>query len=220
MRAKSRKPSFDICTILAMVCVAGPVLFGIVLAVTQSLYPGYSPIRQSTSDLAFSPYGWLLMADFFFLGLVIIVFGVALYFSMQRKRRLQIVAGLFIFTGLSEFIVSIFKSDFNKSSPPTLHALIHQGAASVNALVFPAAAFLMLPSLKSDPRWKGVATYTAVAAGVMIGLLIFRLAWLFAPWLNDWWGLYERVLLLNSFIWFEIMAIRLLRIYRHERLKT
>jgi len=220
MRAKSRNPSFDICTILATACIAGPVLFCIVLAVTQSLHPGYSPISQSTSDLAFGPYGWLQTADFFFLGLVMIAFGVALYLGIQRKRGLRIATGVFVLMGLGEMLIGIFQADLGKSLPITLHALIHQVAASVSAVAFPAVAFLMLPSMKADPRWKGLATYTVIAAGVAIGLLIGREAWLLTHWLDPWWGLYERVLMANSLIWVEIMAIRLLRIYRCERLKT
>jgi hypothetical membrane protein len=203
-----------------MACVAGPFLFCIVLAVTQSLHPGYSPIRQSTSELAFGPYGWLQTADFLFLGLMMIAFGVTLYLGIQRKRSLWIATGLFVFMGLSEMLIGIFQADLAKSSPITLYALIHQAAASVSAMAFPAAAFVILPNLKADPRWKGLTTYTVIVAGVAIGLLIGRGAWLLTHWLDPWWGLYERVLMANSLIWVEVMAIRLLRLYRCERLKT
>jgi len=35
---------------------------------------------------------------------------------------------------------------------------------------------------------------------------------LLTTWLNPWFGLYEKALLVNSLVWIEVMAIHLLRV--------
>jgi len=206
-----RKPAFNIGSALATICMIGVVLFWVILFIAQSLNPGYNPIVQSVSDLALGPYGWLQTIDFFLLAFVVISLGFGFYYGMHKKRGLRIVIVLFGAMAFGEIITGVFQVDWVKT-PMSIHALVHQAGASVSAIAFPVAAFMLLPSLRADPYWKGLVKYTFVVAVSMLALEITREVLLPTTWLNLWFGLYEKVLLVNSLVWIEVMAIRLLRV--------
>jgi hypothetical protein len=206
-----RKPTFNTVGTLAIISIIGIVLFWVILFMAQSLTPGYNPISQSLSDLALGSYGWLQTIDFFLLAFVAISLGFGFYYGMHKKRGLRIVVVAFGAMACGEIISGIFRVDLVKT-PLSIHALIHQVGASITAIAFPIAALMLLPSLKSDPEWKGLANYTFVVAVSMLALEIAREVLLLTTWLNPWFGLYEKGLLVNSLVWVVVMAIRLLRV--------
>jgi hypothetical protein len=72
---------------------------------------------------------------------------------------------------------------------------------------------LLAPSLKNTPNWKNIFIYTIIA-----GILAFALIMgaLFAEQ-RGWFGLYERIIILNALVWVEVVAIHFLRmILRQE----
>ena len=205
------KSAFNTVAALAIVCIIGVVLFWVILFIAQALNPGYNPISQSLSDLALGPYGWLQTIAFFLLALVAISLGLGFYYGMHKKRGSRAVTVLFGAMAFGEIISGIFKVDWVKT-PLTIHALVHQVGASITAIAFPVAALVLLPNLRSEPRWKGLAIYTFVVAVSMLILEITREVLLLTTWLNPWFGLYEKALLVNSLVWIEVMAIHLLRV--------
>jgi hypothetical membrane protein len=196
---------------LVLICIVGVALFWIILSIAQSLTPGYNPIRQSLSDLALGPYDWLETVAFFLLAFVAMALGFGLYYGLQRKSGLRTVAILFGIMAFGEVITAIFQVDLVKT-PISIHALVHQAGASIVAIAFPVATFMLLPNLKAEHHWKGLANYTFAVAVSMFTLVITREVLLPTTWLNPWFGLYEKVLLANSLVWIEVMAIRLWRV--------
>ena len=75
--------------------------------------------------------------------------------------------------------------------------------------LFPIAVLLIAPSLKSDSYWKGIYFHTLATSILALALMIGRLC---LPAQLSWFGLYERILVLNPIIWVELMAVRLLRL--------
>jgi hypothetical protein len=212
MKLQTKKFDRKIRVASAIICIVGVALFWIILLITQSLTPGYNPIRQSLSDLTLGPYYWLETIDYVILALVAMAMGFGLYLNMPKKSALRIAVILFGIMALGEIISAVFKVDLVKS-PLSIHALIHQIGASAVAIGFPLAGLFLLPSLKAEQRWKGLTNYTFAVAVSMLILEIIREALLPTTWLNPWFGLYEKVLLANSSVWIEVMAIRLLRVH-------
>jgi hypothetical protein len=212
MKLQAEKFGRKIRVVLAIICMVGVALFWVILFIAQSLTPGYDPIRQSLSDLTLGPYYWLVTIDYVILALVAMAMGFGLYLCMPNKSGLRIVAVLFGIMALGEIISAVFKVDLVKS-PLSTHALIHQIGATAVAIGFPLAGLFLLPSLKAEQRWKGLANYTFAVAVSMLILEIIREALLPTTWLNPWFGLYEKVLLANSLVWIEVMAISLLRVH-------
>ena len=206
-----KKPAFNNVDALAIICIIGVVLFWVILFIAQSLNPGYNPVSQSISDLALGPYGWLQTIAFFLLALVVISLGFGFYYGLHKIRSLIAVTVLFGAMAFGEIIAGIFRVDWVKT-PLSIHALVHQIGASITAIAFPVAVLMLLPSLKSNPQWKGLFSYTFAVAVSMLILEIAREVLLLTTWLNPCFGLYEKGLLVNSLVWIEVMAIHLLRV--------
>jgi len=75
-------------------------------------------------------------------------------------------------------------------------------------LLFPIAIFLLAPSFKSTPNWKGIFIYTLIAGILALALILGALL----AEQRGWFGLYERIIILNALIWVEVVAIHFLRL--------
>jgi small-conductance mechanosensitive channel len=82
-------------------------------------------------------------------------------------------------------------------------------------LIFPIAILSLVPSLKSTPNWKNISVYTLVAAVLAFALIIGA----FFTEQTGWFGLYERIVILNALVWIEVVAIHLLRLLLREEPK-
>lgn len=215
-RAKSWVPRLGIVCIITLVAIAGPILLLIIMNITQSLQPGYSRIQHTISMLVLGPYGWLQTVVFSLFGLLVIVFAVRLYFAVSRRRSSKIGIAFLILIGLGFILISIFPTQ-SPGTSSTMTVLIHKYTAGVISIVFPLVCFLIAPGLRGDPRWKGLFAYT-LATGVLSIILIILGLIMPSDWLLS--GLHERILLLNGFIWIEVIAIRLLFICLRERRKA
>jgi hypothetical protein len=74
-------------------------------------------------------------------------------------------------------------------------------------LLFPTAILSLAPSLKNTPDWKNIFIYTIIASVLAFALILGAL---FAEQ-RGWFGLYERIIILNALVWVEVVAIHLLR---------
>jgi len=218
LKSQSIIGPLSICNVLTLAGLVGPSIF-IVADLTAAIsQPGYSPIRDSISSLAWSPMGWLQTLGFVTVGLLLEVFAAGLFFSMYGERGFGLGIGLLVFFGFGLLLIGAFRTD-PIGGQQTIEGLIHSVAAKATFFIFPIASFLIAFSLRKDSRWKGLLVHTAVTSGLAMALVIGRL------WLPDelsWFGLYERILVANTVIWVAIIAIRCLRssLGTSEQLKT
>jgi hypothetical protein len=200
-------------TVLALASISGVVVSILMTVVSQLLHSNNNPISQSVSQLQFDPYGWIQRVSLVISGLTTAAFGVGLYFGMSQKRELRIVVILFLVMGIGQFVTAAFQPDMPGTIGISPHALVHQGGATVSGICFPIAGFLMLRHLRSDPRWGTEwARYTLIVVIATLVLELGREILLPFPWLDSWFGVYEKVLTVNSVVWLECMAFHLLRI--------
>jgi len=68
--------------------------------------------------------------------------------------------------------------------------------------LFPVALALMFSSVKNDPRWHALFPYTVIAAIFALAIAVGRL---FLPAGFSWFGLYERVMVLNAISWVGVL---------------
>jgi len=213
-RLRIRGSTFYI--VAAIAGLAGPVLFGLLSTIAGLLWPGYDPVRQTISQLALGPQGRLQTAVFFLLSFLAMLFVIGLYPNVRDGIRLRIGITLLFLSGFGFLLIGIFPND-----PPetimTLRGLIHQTTIEAISILFPFACFPIVPSLKHDPRWENLATYTFITGVLGIILDIIGGMILLTHWLEPWFGLYERILTANALVWLEVMAIRLLLLSMSER---
>jgi len=195
-------------SILALAGVVGPLVLiaaDLTAAISQ---PGYSPIRDSISSLAWSPMGWLQTIGFLTVGLLVEVFVGGLFFGIRGGRGFGYGIGLLVFFGFGLLLIGAFRTD-PIGVQTSIEGTIHGVVAKAVFFIFPIASLLIALSLRKDSRWKGLFIHTIATSGLALFLVIGRL------WLPDelsWFGLYERILVANTVIWVVIMAIRLLRL--------
>lgn len=192
--------------ILALAGVIGPIVFIITDLNAAISQPGYNPIRDSISSLAWSPMGWLQTIGFVVAGISVEVFVRGLLFNIRRRSGFRFGIGLLVCFGFGLLLIGAFQTD-PSGSQATIEGMIHSYTARAVFAIFPVAGLLIAPSLKKDTAWKGVYIYTIAASGIALAMVIGRP---FIPADLTWFGLYERILVANTVIWLEVMAVRLL----------
>jgi hypothetical protein len=152
--------------------------------------------------------GWLQTIGFLAIGLLMEIFVAGLLFNIRRGRVFSFSAGLLVFFGFGLLLIGAFRTD-PTGAARTVEGMIHSATASIVFWLFPIAILLLAPSLRNDPRWRGLFLYTITTAAVCVVLMLMRI-WL--PEELSWFGLYERILVALMVIWVEVMAIQLLRL--------
>ena len=194
----------------ALAGISALPLFWLLSNVAATLHPGYNILRQTVSELALGPYGWIQTADFFVVGVLVIVFSSGLYYGVQRRCGFRAGIGILVFVGLGTFLLGFFPTE--PGVTPTLVTLSpHLVITGAVFSLFPLAFLLLAPSLKADPFWSSLFVYTVVAGALGLGLFV-GIARLPSDW--EFFGIYERMLLANGLIWMEIIGIRLLRFHQ------
>ena len=197
-------PRLGLACMSAITVLAGPILFILVTTLLGVLQPDYNPIYKTVSALVWGRYGWMQTIIFILFGFLMCIFVLRLWVTFQNKS-VTLNAGtlLLLLNGAGFFIIAIFPTQ-----PEGIHRLVHMYTAEMMALLFTIALFLLLPSLRVLSTWKTIYIYTLITAIISLSLIIMgAFIALEAPWV----GLYERIFLLNGFIWLEVISVRLLK---------
>ena len=196
----------NINSVPAIVGIVGPIVV-IVGDLTASLStPGYSPIRDSVSSLALTRIGWLQSICFLAMGLLLEIFVAGLFSNIHRARGFHAGIVLLALCGFVLMLIATFHMDH--PGAPHIDGTIHTISSYGLGLLFPIAILSLAPSFKSTPNWKNICVYTLIAGVLAFGLII-------GAFLNEqkgWFGLYERIIILNALIWVEVVAIHFLRL--------
>ncbi len=203
----------NIDSVPALVGIVGPIVV-IVGDLTASLStPGYSPIRDSVSSLALTRVGWLQSICFLAMGLLLEIFVAGLFFKIRRARGFYAGIVLLALCGFVLMLIATFHMDH--PGAPHIDGTIHTLASYGLGLLFPIAILLLSPSFKSTPNWKGIFIYTLIAGILAFGLIIGAL---FGDQ-RGWFGLYERIIILNALVWVEVVAVHFLHLLLRQELK-
>ncbi len=200
-------------SLLALAGILGPlaVIVGDLIAASAS--PGYSLVKNSISSLALTPIGWAQTIGFLALGLLIEIFTAGLLFNIKRARWFHLGIAVFVFFGFGMLLIGAFSTD-PVGAARTIEGRIHGLAATANFSLFAVAVLAFTPSFKYDPNWQPLRCYSLVtcALAVVLGVILR-----FFEDGSGWFGLVERVLVLNMVIWVEVAAINLLRLSLRRR---
>ena len=203
----------NINSVPAIVGIVGPVVVIIGDLAASLSIPGYSPIRDSVSSLALTSIGWLQSICFLAMGLLLEIFVAGLFFNIRRARGFHAGIVLLALCGFVLLLIATFHMDH--SGAPPVDGTIHTIASYGLGLLFPIAVLSLAPSLKNTPNWRNIFVYTVIA-GVLALVLI--LGALLAEQ-RGWFGLYERIIILNALVWVEVVAVHFLRLILRQELK-
>ena len=196
----------NIDSVPALVGIVGPIVVIVGDLAASSSIPGYSLVRDSVSSFALTSLGWLQTICFLAMGLLLVIFVAGLYFNIRRTRGFHAGIGLLAFEGFVLMLIATFH--MGHPGAPRIDGIIHTIASYGLGLLFPIAILSLAPSLKSTPNWKNIFIYTLIAGILAFGLIIGA----FLTEQTGWFGLYERIIILNALIWVEVVAIHFLRL--------
>jgi hypothetical membrane protein len=192
---------------LAACGMLAPVLYIITWLVAGLLFPGYNQLTQATSELSSkaAPAAAAAVANFggYALGLLLIAFAFGLYRGIRRSRWLLIGAILVGLFGLICFIQPFFPRDPGAASHDfqnMMHDAVYviSGVALFPGLLVLSVAFAKDPGLRPYRWYTLITPFLILLAGVDVR---------FFPA-----GVPERLSTLALLIWFEVVALRLLRL--------
>jgi hypothetical protein len=198
----------------AIVGIVGPIVV-IVGDLTASLcVPGYSPVRDSVSSFALTSVGWLQTICFLAMGLLLEIFAAGLFFTIRKAHGFHAGIVLFALCGFVLMLIAAFH--MGHSGAPRIDGIIHTISSYSLGLLFPVAILTLVPSFKRTPNWKGVLIYSLVAGILGLGLIIGAI---FGDQ-RGWFGLYERIIILNALVWVEVTAVHFLRVLLRQEPKA
>lgn len=197
----------NINSVPALVGIVGPIVVIVGDLAASLSTPGYSPVRDSVSSFALTSLGWLQSICFLAMGLLLVTFVPRFFVNIRRARGFHASIGLLALCGFVLMLIATFHMDA-PGGPRTTDGVIHTIASYGLGLLFPIAILSLTPSLRSTPSWRNVFVYTLVASILGFGLILGAI-------FGDqpgWFGLYERIIILNGLVWVEVVAVHLLRL--------
>jgi len=197
----------NIHSVPALVGIVGPIVVIAGDLAASSSVPGYSPVRDSVSSLALTSIGWLQSICFLAMGLLLEIFVAGLFFNIHRARGFHLGIVILALCGFVLMLIAAFRMDA-PGGPRTTAGIIHTVSSYSLGLLFPFAVLSLAPSFKNTPNWKNIFVYTLV--GSILALVMIVGAFFIEQ--TGWFGLYERIIILNGLIWVEVVAIHFLRL--------
>jgi hypothetical membrane protein len=190
----------------------GPVLFWVVVILDGFTEPGYDARKAFISELALGEHGWVQTANFIVVGLLMLLFAVGLrrLFPAGRASLFgPLLVGLF---GAGLVASGIFTTD-PANFPPGADTTAASWEGAVHGIAFlvilvsvVAGCIVLARRFRQEPAWKGYALYSIITAVLVVALL--------ANMMRDqpFIGLAQRALVAVFFAWYEVIALRALRL--------
>jgi hypothetical membrane protein len=192
-----------------VVLVAGivsPVLLVITDFIGVLIGKPYNAVTQSISDLGLGRIGWLQSAAFFIFGITTISLASELHSELGNSRESRIGFALIISLGAGFILLGLFPTDL-LGTYHSFHGFIHNYAAWAEGGLFPVTCFFFADLFRNKLRWRDLFHYSLLAG---ISGCLSVIVW--AIFAKNWFGLSERLIILNGLIWFEVIAIHLRRL--------
>lgn len=172
--------------------ILAPPLSWTLTVVVILAWPGYDPIAESISSLANAPLGGLTTAAFAISGLfgAAWAFGLAAVLGTTARERWTVRA-LLLLQAVVALGFAILPTD-PAGVPTTTVGALHLLDFALYAVSMPITLLVLGLLMRRDPRWRGSAGPTLLAAVLVIAAAALVPATLDGP-LTPWLGLLERL---------------------------
>ena len=206
--------------------VVGPILFVLVFTIDGFLQPHYSAMSQAVSYLAVASNGWIQDANFIVLGLLLILF--ALGFSRWMRPVIKqgpLLAStiLLLLVGLGFINSGLFTAAAPGESPTAVHIVLHTIGFNVIFLSLSIACLIVGWQFRKTVAWRGYGWYSLITGLVTLVITFLGLLASFGLFSNGtqappppYAGLFNRILVVEAFAWYVVIAGRMLTITYKE----
>jgi hypothetical protein len=189
-----------------LVCLADPfILFGY-----GSGFPGYSHFSQMISVLgnSKSPVAELFSIWWVISGIFFLVFAAALYYSYIEYGKMTAVATwlLVIFAAGDCILSGFFPDDYYQGHALTFASKIHVAAGAAGIFALLAFPLVMRKVITKDRSlYFYIFSLLVFFAGMIMALLLF-FRYYYVPYLSDFQGLWQRIMMFTFYIYFIVLA--------------
>lgn len=191
---------------VATVVLVGIIYFVAILAALHFLRPDHNPIRQTTSQYAVGPYGFLMTSAFLSMSVASFVLVIGLYKRVSPPARSQIGLVLLGIWGVGVLIAMIFPINLD-GTPLTTSGMIHRISGPVAFLSLAAGAILVSRRFKQDENWRSLHRSALILSWIMLAAFIMTFLNIITE--SGFAGLFQRILLATVVTWFILVAVRL-----------
>jgi hypothetical protein len=197
--------------------IIGPALFVAVFTIEGWLRPGYNPLSTYVSALSLGSRGWIQIANFVILGLLLLMFtlGVASEFPAGKASRggpilLAIISILFIVSG-----PLVMDPTGTPLDQITVHGTLHGLAGGIVFTLMPITCFVFLRRFREDPNWRSLQWWTLVLGIIIAAAVVLLTVASKSPGLQNlftnWLGLIQRTIIIPWMFWVFVFALWLRR---------
>lgn len=197
----------------ALAGMIGPILLGGVIIVLTWLeydfllslrwHPLYATTIDWPSGLSLGPYGWIMISAFIISGILLAGFALGLYWQLTTETG-ACRAPLLLFAASVAMMLLGFRTDPTyRTTPHTIHGLIHDSAFVLLGLTLLPALFLLARCFQRDLAWRPYADYTLITVYMIAPAFALK-------------GIAFYLFLVGILTWFEIIAIRLWTLTRER----
>jgi hypothetical protein len=210
------KFKFSYIKVSALACIIACIGEFASIFILGNYYPGYNQLKDTMSSLgaSVSPVSDLISAWWIIMGFLMLIFGTGFYMSFKPNGKYaQIGALLIILYGFGEGIGSgAFKAD-SIGDELTNYAVVHDilgGVGVVAILVFPLFV-KKLVSVYRIPYFRQFSNIIFITGIFLILLFMFRFSNDGNSFLTVYKGLWQRLFMLNTYIYLTTIAILMLK---------
>ena len=179
-------------------------------------YPGYNQLMNTMSSLGatVSPVSNIVSTCWIVLGFVFVVFALGFRQAFaKRNKYVSFAFWLLVIYGLGELVGSgIFKAD-HIGNTVTTSAIFHGilGSTGVAALYFLPVVMIKIFPRSSNPGFYRYSLTVLLSGIVLLVLFNFRFSESKNNFIDKYEGLWQRLFVLDYYIYLMLIAIRMLR---------
>ena len=185
--------------------LSAPVLFQLMMIVNQYLQPGYNPIRDTISSLVWGYGGWIQTVNFYLFGILLMFFAVKFFADKNNKVSYRASGILLLLIGLGFIILGICPTQ-SPGAEQTVQSIIHGVTVYCIIILFPTTCFVLASVLRNETYPRFLFIYTCITGTLNLAFIL--LGAFFAVSHEYWFGMVERLIILNGFAWIEVIGIQ------------
>ena len=201
-----------------------PLIFIILITISTLLNPGYDHLRSTLSRLAIeSNYSWIARVAISIYGASYFFISWPLYHILQsqnQKKSAYSVCILLLFVSFFSLMTGLIPDDVDRGGIFVIHSsggisisgIIHDVSSRLSFICgITAISIFSAASIRYEKnRWFPILSILTVFIMLIVGgIFTITIMLPYSHWLWNWIGIFQKVIVLSSVIWIQIISIRL-----------
>lgn len=206
-------------------------IFVLACIIEGRIHIDYNPLRHPVSSLAIGKFGWLQIANFIILGLLILGFAIGLRRSLKPSSDSFWATLLMVLVAIGLIGAGIFITDPDYGyplnmpiilGPYSMQGSLHELFSLLIFIGLPVACFVLRHRflISGESGWAAYSAFTGIA--MLITFVLSGIGFKQKAHLEDFAGVFQRLSITLGSIWITLLASHLMRTqykFRRRKLK-